>query len=166
MKASRPRYLDGKLVKEIEFLEWQGGLVDLVRHSDDQLRLVHYPGDQHYCRIRESFVYGDNVLCPPSEDEITRHVRFAHAAEWEDSRDDRHPDYWPAHGRESSTELLEKLDRFIARCLDLDGQHRFLLACFVLSTWVVDRLPVAPYVALLGLPRSGKSTALKVLYLL
>jgi hypothetical protein len=41
-----------------------------------------------------------------------------------------------------------------------------LLSCFVLSTWLVDRLPVAPYVALLGLPSSGKTTVLKILRLL
>jgi hypothetical protein len=37
---------------------------------------------------------------------------------------------------------------------------------FVLSTWFIDKLPVAPYVALVGLPRSGKSTTLELLRLL
>lgn len=90
------------------------------------------------------------VLCPPEEDEITRHVRF--------------PRNLGAYG--SVENLLQDVDQFLARCLDLDERHRFLLACFVLSTWVVDRLSVAPYIALVGLPRSGKSTALNALYLL
>ena len=41
-----------------------------------------------------------------------------------------------------------------------------MLACFVLSTWLIERLPVAPYIALVGLPRSGKSTTLSLLNLL
>jgi hypothetical protein len=54
----------------------------------------------------------------------------------------------------------------LSRCLDLDPDDINLLACFVVSTWFVERLPVAPYVALVGLRSSGKSTALAVLNLL
>lgn len=49
--------------------------------------------------------------------------------------------------------------------MDLREEYIFLLTCFVLSTWFIDQLPVAPYVALVGLPRSGKSTALSLLNL-
>jgi hypothetical protein len=62
--------------------------------------------------------------------------------------------------------LFREVETFLAKCIDLEDRHRFLLAAFVLSTWIVDRLPIAPYVALVGLPRSGKSTALHALYLL
>jgi hypothetical protein len=62
--------------------------------------------------------------------------------------------------------LLREVEAFLAQCIDLEDRHRFLLAAFVLSTWIVDRLPIAPYVALVGLPRSGKSTALHAAYLL
>jgi hypothetical protein len=40
-----------------------------------------------------------------------------------------------------------------------------VLADFVLSTWFVDRLLVAPYLAVVGLPQSGKTTLLKLLSL-
>ncbi len=87
---------------------------------------------------------------PLEEDETTRHVHFAQNA----------------YHYASVSALLQEVNAFLAKCLDLDERHRFLLACFVLSTWVVDRLPVAPYIALVGLPRSGKSTTLHALYLL
>jgi len=38
-----------------------------------------------------------------------------------------------------------------------------LIAAFVMSTWFIESLPVAPYLALVGLPRSGKTTLLEVL---
>jgi len=41
-----------------------------------------------------------------------------------------------------------------------------LIAAFVMSTWFIESLPIAPYLALVGLPRSGKTTLLQVLNLL
>ena len=40
-----------------------------------------------------------------------------------------------------------------------------LIAAFVVSTWFIESLSVAPYLALVGLPRSGKTTLLQVLNL-
>jgi len=45
----------------------------------------------------------------------------------------------------------------ISKC-DIDGMSMILLVHFVLSTWVIEQLPVTPYFALVGLPGSGKST--------
>jgi len=65
-----------------------------------------------------------------------------------------------------ASELLHLIDSVFIRCLDLEDEYRFLLASFVMSTWMIDKLPVAPYVALVGPPGSGKTTVLKVLHLL
>lgn len=62
--------------------------------------------------------------------------------------------------------LFKGIDDVLAVCLDLDEDARFLMNSFILASWLVDRLPVAPYLALVGLPGSGKSTALTVLRLL
>ena len=40
-----------------------------------------------------------------------------------------------------------------------------LIAAFVVSTWFIEDLAVAPYLALVGPPRSGKTTLLQVLNL-
>lgn len=149
MRASAKRYYRGKLVIQTDFLAGEGWFVELVRAATSQLVQVRYKSDGTNFEANLHFSCGDSVLGVPDEDEITRHVRFAHSL----------------GPYESVDNLLQEVDTFLARCLDLDQRYRFLLACFVLSTWVVDRLPVAPYVALIGLPRSGKSTALKALYL-
>jgi len=62
--------------------------------------------------------------------------------------------------------LLMKINSFFSKCLDVGDHDRFLLVAFVVATWFIDRLPVAPYVALVGLPGSGKSTVLRILGLL
>jgi len=48
----------------------------------------------------------------------------------------------------------------------VDEKHAHVLADFVLSTWLVDRFEVAPYLSVVGLPQSGKTTLLRVLSLL
>lgn len=66
----------------------------------------------------------------------------------------------------STRELLAELDDLIGQCVVLDWSFVAVLSSFVLSTWLGDRLPVAPYVSLVGMPQSGKTTLLKVLSLL
>jgi hypothetical protein len=150
MKVSPTRYYQGKPVIETYFLESERWFVELVRTANSRLALLLYEGDINNFKVCQHLSYGDNWLCPPKEDEITRHVRFSHKLGTYDSMGD----------------LLQRVDSFIGRCVDLDDRHRFLLACFVLCSWVVDHLPMAPYVAFVGLPQSGKSTALNTLQLL
>jgi hypothetical protein len=66
----------------------------------------------------------------------------------------------------SACELFREIFLFLKRTLDLEIFHYVSLACWVMSTWLVDRLETAPYLALVGLPGSGKTTALRVLALL
>lgn len=65
---------------------------------------------------------------------------------------------------------LEQLESDVARCFascaDFEVRWRMLLTGFVLSTWLPEMLPVAPYLALLGLPGSGKTTVMRILRLL
>ena len=150
MKVSPTHYFKGKPIVEIDFREGEGWLLELARTTDSRLALIQYLGDGTNYEASQHFLMGDYVASPPNEDEFTRHVRFARKLAT----------------YESVGHLLQKVDAFLARCLDLDDQHRFILACFVLSSWVVDHLPLAPYVAFVGLPQSGKSTALKTLQLL
>jgi hypothetical protein len=67
---------------------------------------------------------------------------------------------------ESLALLISDISTLILRCVAINDTEARLLAHFVLSTWLIDRLPVAPYLALVGPPQSGKTTLLRVLHLL
>ena len=67
---------------------------------------------------------------------------------------------------QSVTDLVAKISQLILRCVSVTDTDARLLAHFVLSTWLIDRLPVAPYLAVVGPPQSGKTTLLRVLHLL
>ena len=138
-----------KLRSTTDFFGGDGFCVELARvGQNSNLGLVLYKnGESSY--YGDSVSLPDYVLVPPEEDEITRHIRFA----------ERLGDVLEVR------RLLTQVDDFLSLCLELDDRRRFLLACFVLSSWVVDWLPVAPYIAFVGLPGSGKSTALRALYL-
>lgn len=127
--------------------------LDLVRTcTSRELALIHYDAaaGEHQCI--DSVPWKDKVILPPEEDEFTQHV------------------IWPTHIAKKRAIprriLLKWIDQFLDVCIDIEERHRFLLACFVLSTWSIDVLRVAPYIALVGLPQSGKSTALKILQLI
>ncbi len=91
------------------------------------------------------------ILVPLERDsEFVRNVRWARGVE----------------PYESVTSLFNQFFLFINQCIDLAPMSSFLLSNFVLSSWVVDRLPVAPYIAVVGLQGSGKSTLLEILRLL
>jgi hypothetical protein len=67
---------------------------------------------------------------------------------------------------ESLDQLISDISQLILRCVALSETDARLLAHFVLSTWLIDRLRVAPYLALVGPPQSGKTKLLRVLHLL
>lgn len=129
---------DGSLVEMIEDHEKSSRTL-LAIFKEGEVRYVH----KHKC--------AGQVLVPiPREREIIRHVRLPRGAK----------------PFESVAFLLREIDTIFSACLDLEEKYRFLLASFVLSTWFIECLPVAPYVALVGLPCSGKSTVLRLLRLL
>jgi hypothetical protein len=139
-------------VIETDFAELEdGSLVDLIEdaeNSSSTLFVIYDGKDTRYARECE---YKSHLLVPILRDgKINRHVRLPRGIK--------------PYG--SANSLMEQIDSIFTRCLDLEKKYRLLLAGFVLSTWFVERLPVAPYVALVGLPRSGKSTVLRVLSLL
>jgi hypothetical protein len=66
----------------------------------------------------------------------------------------------------SVAQLLYTIMNFIQRIVDVPNEYAILLSAFVLHSWVADRLPIAVYVSVIGLPQSGKSTLLELLSLL
>jgi len=140
-----------KAVVETDFVGGNGLYVELVRTMDSRLVFASYEDEGQKVSIdNRSYLFRKRLLVPPEEDDLIRRVRFAQKI-----------------GEDASVQsLLQQMDSLISRCLDLDPEYRFLLGCFVLATWIVDRLPIAPIVAIVGLSQSGKTTALNVLRLL
>jgi hypothetical protein len=144
----KARIFENKHVVEVNSLGVDDPLYEIARHKNGFLYLYHYRGSFSRSSMSKSFDYGEKVILPPEENEFTTNTRFASKLE----------EY------ESVAGLLRSLEDFVSQCIDVSESDRFLLACFALSTWVADFLPVAPYLALTGLPGSGKSTALSVLH--
>jgi hypothetical protein len=142
-------YNNKKSVIETDFVEGDDWYIEQLRLGD-HLALVMYEINTKKATYGTRIKVEEQVFAPLEGDELTRHVRFAQFCDL----------------YVSASILLQKIDSFLSRCLDLDAGHRFLLACFVLSTWVVDRLPIAPILSVVGLSQSGKTTALNALYLL
>jgi hypothetical protein len=151
MVASR-RPNDWLADQETDFVEGEDWCAELVRlHESRQLALAvyHRKEKRHTttCRLNGT----DRTFIPLVEDEVLRHVRFTTLC---------------STTVPSVEDLLQEIESLLDACLDLETENRFLLACFVMSTWLIDRLPIAPYVALVGPPGSGKTVTLKVLQLL
>ena len=66
----------------------------------------------------------------------------------------------------SLPELIAALMEVIQRSVWVANDSARLLAHFVIATWFADRLPVAPYLAVVGVPETGKTTLLRMLELL
>ena len=90
------------------------------------------------------------VFVPIAQDnEILRSIRLARGAQ--------------SYG--SARDLIARLESLISKCVALEEKYVRVLANFVVSTWLVDRLLVAPYLSVVGLPQSGKTTLLRLLSL-
>jgi hypothetical protein len=64
---------------------------------------------------------------------------------------------------ESVRSLIAQTTDLLRGCADIESTKAELIAAFVLSTWIPEKLPVAPYLAFIGTPRSGKTTMLRLL---
>ncbi len=91
------------------------------------------------------------VLTPlPRSGEYLRHIRLPQGAEPYGQADD----------------VVANVVIILKHCLDLDDAALFLMTTFAISTWLPEKVSVAPYLALVGPPGSGKTTALRALSLL
>jgi hypothetical protein len=128
-----------------------GSLVEMIADPDDPSRTrfaIFKDGNVQYAREVET---KKSKLVPfPKDTDICRNLRLASGVGSSDS----------------AGSLLLQIRAILSSCIDLRERDAFLLANFILSTWLIDRLPVAPYVAIVGLPATGKTTLLRLLRLL
>ena len=144
--------MTAKPVIETDFAELPDGtLLDTIEDPSNPARTLLAVYRDKAVRYADQFEADDRICVPISRTTgILRHVRFSRGAK--------------PYG--SSDHLLGALGAVIARCLDMSELQRVLLSCFILSTWLLEKLPIAPYLAFVGLPRSGKTTTLRLLDLL
>jgi hypothetical protein len=135
-----------------DFAELEDGtLIDLVEDPADVKQTMLAVWKDGNVQYLDELNDRSRVIKPlPRTNELHRAMRFPRAV----------------HPYESPSALLDALEDVISRCVAIQPKYVQVLADFVLSTWFVDRLPVAPYVAVVGLPQSGKTTLLKVLSLI
>lgn len=150
----KPSVVSSPMV-ETDFAQLEdGSLVEMIEDPQNPSRAQFVLYKDADARIVDRVHSPAGVLKPlHREAEVVKHVRLPKGVK----------DYG------SVAALLWRMNEEIfTRCLDLDNDKRFLLACFVVSTWFIDcaGMPVAPYLALVGPPSSGKSTVLRILRLL
>jgi hypothetical protein len=128
-----------------------GSLAELIEDPVNPTRsalAVYKRGIVHYA---EQWRDGDRILVPPPRTgQLLKHISLPAGSE-------------PYVRLE---ELMQNVSCFFHSCLDLEVSWRMLMMAYVLSTWFPEKLPVAPYLALLGPPGSGKTTAMRILSLL
>ncbi len=136
---------------ETDFAEYpDGSLIDLVEDPKNPKRTVlavWKDGDvSYYDRLQHE---GQMLIPVPRNGEILKCIRLPRGTK----------------PYASSRSLLLAVADLIRRRVSLKDEYLALVAHFVLSTWLADRLPVAPYLSVVGLPQSGKTTLLKILSL-
>jgi hypothetical protein len=150
--TEHPRGQGQKRIVEVDFVELEDGmLVEMIENPNDATKSLLATCNNGQIRHVEKLECGNQVLIPiPKNADIIRHVRLANGT-----------DTYISAGA-----LLGGIMRVLRAALELSIEQELLLGAFVLSTWFIEKLPIAPYVALVGPPASGKTTALRILSLL
>jgi hypothetical protein len=144
--------MKSKTVAEIDFVELPDGtLLDTIEDANNSAKTQLAIYREHRVSYADRYETDDRIYVPISRATgILAHVQFARGAT----------------PYVSTIRLLAAVSATICWCMDVSDFQGMLLSCFVVSTWLLERLPIAPYVAFVGLPRSGKTTALRVMSLL
>jgi hypothetical protein len=138
--------------KKVDFAELlDGTLVEMIEDPDNPANSLFAVYKNGAVRIEPRVECENLVLVPnPREQGIFKHVRLPRGSQ----------------PYESPVSLLRGIRAVILDCVELTLEDAILVAAFVMSTWFIESMPVAPILALVGLPQSGKTTLLQVLNLL
>jgi hypothetical protein len=136
---------------EVDFVELEDGtLVEVIEDPSNAANSVFAVYKDGNVQNKARVECADRVLVPIlRQQEIFKHVRLPRGSQ----------------SCETPALLLGGIATIILACVDISMSDATLVAAFVISTWFVESLQVAPYLALVGLPRSGKTTLLQVLNL-
>ena len=135
---------------EIDFAEFEDGtLVEAIEDPNNPASSTFVVFNNGAVQFAEKMERPDRVLEPVSREGIFKHIRLPRGTE-------------PC----TCAVLLGGIGAIILACVDVSIDDASLIAAFVVSTWFIESLSVAPYLALVGPPRSGKTTLLQVLNLI
>ena len=146
------KIMESSNIVEIDFAQLPDGtLIEMIEDPANPGRSILAVYRERTVSLAERFEDGTRNLVPlPRADRVLQHVCLAQGVE--------------AYG--TLLDLVGAVGKFFNMCLDLEMPWRILLTAYVMSTWFPEQLQAAPYVALVGPPGSGKTTALRVLNLL
>lgn len=136
---------------ETDFAKLQdGSLVELVEDPNNPAQILLGVWKEGNFEYTDRLEYGGEILVPvDKKGDILRRVRLPRGV----------------RPYESVQSLLKDVKGLLDKCVVLSPPYSSVLANFALSTWLIDLLPTAPYVSVVGLPQSGKTTLLQALNL-
>lgn len=126
-----------------------GSFLELVRDPKDGggLAFLHWDGRQ--ASIRREFEHQGELLLPPELDPtMVMALRLPH-------------ELGPST---NVTDVFTDIGSLVDRCMYMPFQSKLLASAYALATWFVDRLPVAPYLSIVGPLNSGKTRLLSILH--
>jgi hypothetical protein len=137
--------------EEISFRKLPDGtLLEMIENPNDAKKSVLAASTNGQVQCAKKFKFGNKVFLPlPRDTSIVRHVRLATGFE----------------SLESAQDLRSHIMKFIQLTVELSMEQLILLSAFIIATWLIEELPVAPCVAFIGPPGSGKTKALRMLNL-
>jgi hypothetical protein len=137
---------------QVDFAELEGGaLVETVEDPADPNRTLFAISDGGLVRLADRVEDRGRILMPTPRSALG----FS---------DVRLPQGVMPY--ESINGLALTIASLIQQVIDVPEPYAALLSTYVPYTWVADCLPIAVYLAIVGLPQSGKSTLLELLSLL
>jgi hypothetical protein len=148
---SREEMMSSPKSREIDFAELSdGSLVEMIRDPADAGKTLLAIYRDQFVRYAESVEDQDTILVPLARsDQDLRYVRLAQGAE--------------PYGK--LLDLEKYVAGFFYERLDVGIEWQILMTSYAICSWLAEKLPVAPYLAFVGPPSSGKTTAMRVLNL-
>src|SRR5579863_1706509 len=133
--AANPKVPGPSMIVEIDFRELADGtLLEMIQDPNDPTKSLLAVSKNGQVHLAEKFELGNQVLVPlPRNGAILRDLRLADGLET----------------LEPARDLLSRIISFLSYTVELTCQQIIALSCFVLDTWIIEKLPCAPYVALI-----------------
>src|SRR5712692_5676460 len=140
-----------KRVVQIDFAELaDGSLVEMIADPANPEKSLLAVYNNRNVRYTEQLHDGNRLLVPLSRNNpLLKHILLPEGVE-------------PYDGL---VNLVADVGLLFKVCLDVEPSAWLLMIAYVLSSWFPEKLSVAPYLALVGPPGSGKTTAERVLSL-